>query len=295
MHVPTDGWRNGAWNTKLPHFRFLAEMLGVNKPFLSLGEVQELIAKAASAKVFAKNIKPFLSATEHSEPAVARGLELIEGHLGLLEPLPFMSLDGIADPRQFSGVAIWPAGTANWTELRLEQIRMAQRAGADFMYIIRLGSSRRCNTPADRAHPLLQRVAKGSEPTERLFQRELMETMPDLQEDEFRSASLPELNDEGKPLSLQQQLEYLVSSGQYDKLIGDEDIYVPANPNALYVPLHVRRVLGRDNVWFSQAGARLVRKVPDSWWPSLQQVMTTPNGILRLWVELLHAGCITER
>jgi len=294
MHVPTDGWRNGAWNNKLPHFRSLAEMLGVNKPSLSLGEVQELIAKVASAKVFAENIKPFMEATEHSESAAARGLELIEGHLGLLEPLPFMSLDGIADPREFNGVAIWPAGTANWTELRLEQIRMAQRAGANFKYVIRLGSFRRCNTPADLAHPALSGRQSPSGLTERMFQW-LLAGSGGYEDLVWREPELPEVNEQGKPLSLQQQLEYLITSGQYEELIGGEDIYVPANPNALYVPLHVRRILGEENVWFSQAGARLVRKVPDSWWPSLQQVMTTPNGIFRLWVELLHAGCITER
>lgn len=293
MHVPTDGWKNGAWNNKLPHFDLLAEMLGSKSP-RTLTEVQELIAQVASAKVFAENIATFVTAVGGDEDAAAKRLELVEDRLRLLEPLPFMSLDGMSDPRQFSGVAIWPAGTANWTELRLEQIRMARRAGADFKYVIRLGSSRRCTTLADRAHPALRDAGELYVPTERELQQRLAGSggYEDLV---WRDPELPEINDQGRPLSLQQQLEYLITSGQYEELIGGEDIYVPSNPNALYVPLHVRRILGEENVWFSQAGARLVRKTPDCWWPSLQQVMTTPNGILRLWAELLQAGCIIER
>lgn len=299
MHVRTDRWTNGAWNIKLPQFRQLAEMLGVDKLQLSLGEVQELIARAASEKVFAENIKAFLEASGMDEATAKKRLERIEGQLGLLEPLPFMSLDGIANPREFHGVAIWPAGTASWTELRLEQIRMAARSGAHFSAVICLGSSRICNQPADKAHWLLKNVAEGSEPDERKLQKMLKRSLGKHpfgrgHEVSFQRPELPKLNEKSKPLTLSQQLEFFKASGQYDELIGDADIYVPANPNALYVPLHVRRVLGRDNVWFSQAGARVMRTMPYPW-PSLQNVMTTPNGILRLWVELLHAGCITER
>ena len=58
-------------------------------------------------------------------------------------------------------------------------------------------------------------------------------------------------------MSLQAQLEHLTATGQTKELIGKADLYVPSTPNSLYVPLHARRVLGHDNVWFSQAGARL--------------------------------------
>jgi hypothetical protein len=55
------------------------------------------------------------------------------------------------------------------------------------------------------------------------------------------------------------------------------------------------RVLGKSNVWLSQIqGAHPLRKAPDDFMPGTQDIMTTPSGILRLWVELLHAECITN-
>jgi hypothetical protein len=292
LPVPTDGWINGGWNNKLPQFRLLAELLGLNKPSISPEDLQDLFKKVSSAKVFAQNVQAFLEATGRADdlPWVASRLERIEQRLGLMEPLPFMSLRGMSDPATFDGVAIWPAGITNWTQLRLDQIQTAARAGARFERIIVLGSSRVCNSQADRRHPLIKPYPQGAEPTERKLQRLLFEFGHD--QARFVEAELPEKNSEDKPLPLEQQLDYLKESGQYDELIGGRDIYVPSTPNSLYVPLHVRRVLGHDNVWFSQSGARLVRGTPDSWWPSLQDVMTTPNGVIRLWVELVHAGCI---
>lgn len=290
MPVPTNGWNNGAWNKKVTQFYLLAEMLGLKQPSISPDDLQVLFKKVASAKVFGEAVQPFLEATGRPRKSVAERLEAIEAKLGLMDPLPFMSLKGVSSPRGFAGVAIWPAGITNWTELRLEQIRLAQKAGAYFERIIVLGSSRRCGAPADRRHWYINPTPEGHEPTEREVQHAWIDK--DHDRARFVEAKLPLLNDKGKPLSLEEQLLHLKESGQYDQLIGGKNIYVPSTPNSLYVPLHARRVLGHNNVWFSQSGARLVREMPDYWWPSLQDVMTTPNGIIRLWVELLHAGCI---
>ncbi|MDB5166676.1 MAG: hypothetical protein JWM37_748 [Candidatus Saccharibacteria bacterium] len=293
MHVPSDGWNNGGWNRKLSQFRLLAEMLGLTKPSIAPEDLQDLFKRVATAKVFADNVQSFIDAATDTNKSVQERVEAIEHQLGLTEPIPFMSLRGLEVPTEFDGVAIWPTGITNWTKLRLEQIRTAQDAGARFRHVVCLGSSRVCNAPADRRHPLITGIPVGQEPTEQALQYQLVHSGahdPSM----FRFASLPSVNDAGKPLSLEQQLIHLKESGQYDELIGGADIYVPSTPNSLYVPLHVRRVLGHDNVWFSQAGARLVRKMPDSWWPSLQDTMTLPNGMIRLWVELLEAGCFTK-
>lgn len=291
LPVPTNGWINGGWNNKLPQFRLLAQMLGVNSPIASADDLQDLFKRVSTAKVFAENVQPFLEATGRPHKWVVERLLEIEHKLGLLEPLPMMSLKrGIINPRSFSGVAIWPAGITNFTQLRLEQIELAMRAGAYFKCVIVLGSSRKCNAPADRRHPLIKSRLGGEELTERQLQHELLAELAD---DRYIEAVLPEFNADGKPLSLRQQLEFVMRSGQFQAEI-QGPIYVPSTPNSLYVPLHVRRVLGSLDVCFSQAGARVVRdEMPDYWWPTLQDVKTTPNGIFRLWVELIHAGCIT--
>jgi hypothetical protein len=291
LPVPTDGWINGGWNMKLSQFRLLAEMLGLNKPSIAPEDLQVLFRSVGSAKLFADNVQPFLDQVNQPIEKVYQRLERIEQILGLTQPLPFMSLRGTSDPKEFRGVAIWPAGTVNWMELRLEQIRLAEKAGATFERIIALGSSRVCNSPADLRHPFISRRRKGVEISERIVQRDMGHQSYGVGR-MIHDAVLPELNSDRRPLSLQQQLEHLKTSGQFDALIGDMPVYVPSTPNSLYVPLHVRRVLGLEDVWFSQAGARLIRGAPDFWWPNLQDVMTTPNGIIRLWVELLHAGCI---
>lgn len=292
MHVPTDAWSRGSWNNKLSQFRVLAEMLGVTTTSITPGDLQVLFRSVASAKVFADNVQAFLDAAEVDKRSAADRIEAIERKLGLTEVIPFMSLQGIGNPSDFDGVAIWPTGITNWTELRLEQILLAQTAGARFRRIICLHSSRICNAPADRRHPLIASTTPGQEPTEKQLQQQLIGEVAD--PDLFHVVDLPDKTDQGKVLNLVQQLEFLQSSGQYDELIGGADIYVPSTPNSLYVPLRVRRALGHDNVWFSQAGARLMRTMPDYWWPGLQDVMTLPNGMIRLWVELLEAGCITR-
>lgn len=293
MPVPTNGWINGGWNKKLSQFHLLAEMLGLKKPSISPDELQDLFSKVASAKVFAESVQPFLEAVGKPRNWVIEQLEAIEHKLGLMEPLPFMSLRGWMDPSEFSGVAIWPAGITNWTNLRFEEILKAENAGAKFERVLMLGSSRICNAPADRRHPLIRNIPEGEEPDERELQHRLVHKLDD--NSRFIKVTLPKATKEGKPLSLEAQLKYMMNSGEYDKLIGGTltNIYVPATPNSLYVPLHVRRALGHNNVWFSQAGARLAREMPDYFWPHLQDVLTTPNGIIRLWVELMHAGCIT--
>lgn len=293
MHVPSDGWKNGSWNMKLPQFRLLAEMLGLTKRPIAPEDLQNLFKRVATAKVFAENVQAFVDATTESRRSVAERIEHIEQQLGLTEPIPFMSLEGRESPADFDGVAIWPTGTTNWTRLRLEQIRTVQEAGAHIRHVVCLYSSRVCNAPADRKHPLIKGFPEGQEPTEQMVQYQLINSGahdPSL----FRIAELPSVNNDGRPLSLEQQLKHLQASGQYDELIGGADIYVPSTPNSLYVPLHTARVLGHDNVWFSQAGARLVEGQQDYWWPSLQDVMTLPNGMIRLWVELLEAGCINK-
>lgn len=293
MHVPTDRWTDGGWNDKLPQFHRLAEMLGVTKTTISQEDLQDLFPRVASAKVFADNVQAFYEAAADVRPGQATdAIENIERKLGLTEVIPFMSLQGQADPSEFNGVAIWPTGITNWTKLRLEQIRLAQEAGARFKHIVCLYSSRVCNAAADRKHPLIKGLPEGQEPTEQALQYQLVHSGaqdPSM----FRFAELPAANDAGKPLSLEQQLKHLQASSQYDDLIGGADIYVPSTANSLYVPLHVARVLGHDNVWFSQAGARPIRQMPTYWWPGYQDINTLPQGMLRLWVELLYAGCIT--
>jgi hypothetical protein len=293
MHVPTDRWTEGGWNSKLPQFRRLAEALGVEKTPITPEDLQDLFKRVATAKLFADNVQPFIDATTGFRGSAADLIENIERKLGTAEPLPFMSMAGVAVPAEFNGVAIWPTGTTNWTKLRLEQVETAFMAGARFRRIICTHSSRICSGPADRKHPLIADIPEGEEPTEQALQQQLAEASW-LDDDLFYFAELPEFNDDGKPVSLEQQLNHMKNSGQYDEVIAGADIYVPSTPNSLYVPLHVRRVLGHDDVWFSQAGARLVRGASKSWWPALQDVMTLPQGMLRLWVELVHAGCITE-
>lgn len=291
MSVPTDRWTAGGWNSQLPQLHRLAEALGAPTPPKTQDDLQALFPLVA-AKVFADNVQAYIDASTGLRGTAADLIENIERKLGTTEMIPFMSMEGITDPTGFEGVAIWPSGVANWIDSRLGQIELAVKAGARIKHIVCLNSPRVCEKPADRRHPAIRNIQAGQEPTERQLQRWLADQSP-LHHSLFRFPELPEVNDEANVLSLEQQLQHLQASGQYDELIGGADIYVPSTPNSLYVPLHVRRVLGHDNVWFSQAGARAMRVVPDFWWPNVQDVMTLPNGMLRLWVELLHAGCIT--
>lgn len=293
MHVPRDGWINGGWKRKLPQFRSLGEMVGLS-PAPSSDELQAVLKRVASAKVFAESVDTFLAATGKRRSEVMAKLESINHQLGTMEPVPFRSLvRGEVDPTSFVGVAIWPAGTVAWTELRWEQIKLAEKAGAKFERIIVLGSSRVCNAVADRRHPYIREIPEGQEPTERELMRQWVRASSHF-DSKYVFPDLPERNEQGWPLTLEQQLKYLYQENKHTADLVMNQLYVPANPNALYVPLHVRRVLKRQDIWFSQGGARIQRDMPSWWWPAVQDLMTTPSGIFRLWIELEAAGCFTN-
>lgn len=261
-------------------------------------QLQEAFVKVANAKVFAQSVEAFVAAvkTERGEDYdVANELEHINKKLGTMEPVPFRSmLSGQVDPASFDGVAILPAGTVSWMQLRLDQVKLHQQAGAWFEHIIVLGSSRVCSAAADRKHPFIrENFAEGQEPTERQLLKLWVNGASGLNP-QYHFPPIPD-GESGKPLSLEKQLEYLVErEPPYGELLTKRPLYVPANQNALYVPLHVRRVLKRQDIWFSQSGARIERESPAWWSPMIQDLWTTPSGILRLWIELLHAGCITN-
>lgn len=294
MHIPVTGWGPKQWNTKRAHFGQLGRMIGLSdRP--SAGELQEALKRVASAKVFAESIDAFLASTPEKmvRDDVANELEHINKKLGTMEPVPFRSmLRGQVDPSSFDGVALWPAGTVSWSQLRWDQIMLSQLAGARFERIIVLGSSRVCNAAADRKHPeIADNYDEGEEPTERQLMKRWVNARFG-RNPQYDAPKLPD-GENGKPLSLEGQLQYLMSIEKYRKLLTERPLYVPANPNALYVPLHVRRVLKRQDIWFSQGGARILRETPSWWWPQIQDLWTTPSGILRLWIELHAAGCIT--
>lgn len=298
MHLPDTGWNHGSWIKHRDHFRLLGRMIGLSdRP--SSDDLQGVLKRVASAKVFAESVGDFLAEAGNNPDYAANELEHINKKLGTMEPVPFRSmLRGEVNPTTFRGVAIWPAGTVGWTELRWQQIKLAEQAGARFDHIIVLGSSRVCNAAADRRHPYIREIPEGQEPTERELMRQWVRASGHL-DAKYVFPDLPQENDQGKPLTLEQQLRELrkvngpISGYMYPEIIpGSKPIYVPANPNALYVPLHVRRVLGKSDIWFSQGGARIQRDVPNWWWPQVQDLMTTPSGIIRLWIELVEAGCI---
>ncbi len=292
MRVPTDGWLNGGWNNKRQQFYLLGETVGL-EPNPSPEQLQDTLRRVSSAKVFAESIADFVEATGMTTKQVADRLKTVNHQLGVMDPLPFMSLKGHCDPKSFRGTAIWPAGTVAWMQLRWEQIQLAELAGATFERVIVLGSSRQCNAPADRRHPYVNGVfPEGKEPTELELMKQWV-FASGRNTGQYLFPELDEHNEQGKPLSLEQMLRQY--GERYEPFAPDSQVYVPANPNALYVPLHVRRVLGLDDVWLSQGGARLYSEMPPYWWPSCQDLMTTPSGIFRLWIELIRNGCINSR
>jgi hypothetical protein len=297
LHLPDNGWTHGSWNPLRDKFDLLGRMIGLSRR-PSSEELQEAFAKVANAKVFAQSVESFVAvvkAERGEEYDVANELEHINKKLGTMEPVPFRSmLRGQVDPSSFDGVAILPAGTVSWMQLRWDQLRLHQQAGARFEYVIVLGSSRLCNAATDRKHPFIrENFAEGGEPTERQLLKLWINGTSGLNP-QYLFPPIPD-GENGKPLSLEQQLEYLVKTEPpYAELLTERRLYVPANQNALYVPLHVRRVLKRQDIWFSQSGARIERESPSWWSPMIQDLWTTPSGILRLWIELRHAGCITD-
>jgi len=168
---------------------------------------------------------------------------------------------------------------------------MTQHAGAKFERIVMLGSTRVCNASADRRHPYIREVfPEGREPTEFELLKQWVYSTGQVDKQFVFPDCLPS---EGPVLPLQKQLELLVSSGEFDQLVGERKVFVAVNGgNALYVPLHVYRVLGLDDIWFSQPASNAVDPVPEYWWPEDQDLMTTPSGIIRLWIELKANGCI---
>lgn len=293
LHIPDIGWTHGSWNGKREQFGLLGRMIGISsRP--SSGELQEALKRTASAKVFAESVQGFIEATGMEKSAVANELEHINKKLGTMEPVPFRSkMRGQVDPTSFEGIAILPPGTVSWTQARWDITKLSHEAGANFERVIVLGSNRVCNAAADRRHPYIAKnYAEGEEPTERqLLNRWISEdsesglnyVMPDIPAGE-----------DDRPLSLEAQLKHLMQHAEYRKLLTERQLFVPANPNALYVPLHVCRVLGRQDIWFAQGGARIQRETPNWWWPQIQDLWTTPSGIIRLWIELQAAGCITS-
>jgi hypothetical protein len=155
MSIPLTGWQNGAWNHLVPEFNRLGAMIGLD-PNPSAQTLYAAIGKTGSAKLFEQNVASFLEATGMQIEGVASELRHIEGELGLMSTLPFMSLkQGIVDPASFEGVAILTAGTANYIEARIEQIKLAIRAGARITRVVCLASSRVMDGVADKKHPVV--------------------------------------------------------------------------------------------------------------------------------------------
>jgi hypothetical protein len=292
MSIPLTGWPHGSWNHLLPYFNRLGAMIGLG-PNPSAEQLYAAIGKTSSAKLFAESIEKFIEATGMSMEQVIAEVREVEKELCLLGVVPFMSIEkGMVDPELFEGVGYLTTGTATYTDERLKQLLQTLKAGARIRRVVCFASSRFCEAPADLKHPVIK-AWKGLKPTEAEFQRKLVEECGLESQVDVKYADLPRQNADGRPLSLQQQLEHFMESGQSVDQVGLAPIYVPTNFNALYVALHVANVMGRDNVWLSQNGGTLIDALPKYWAPTLQHVLTWPNGALRLWKELVDAGFIT--
>ncbi len=293
MRVPHNRWTDGGWNKKLPVLRPLARWFGIDSSNPTMDELQ-VPYQAVAPKVFHQSVPKVLEATDMNEGTLRRRMSEVWYRLGLGGPIPPRSLKlGRCNPVDLSGaVAFVLGGTVSWMRLRLDRTLLTQHAGADFERIIVLGSSRVCNASADLRHPYIRKVyPEGEYPTERTLLRQWIYANGKID----RQYIFPDLPDEGPPLSLEQQLKYLVESGQYAELVGERKVFVAVNGgNALYIPLHMRRVLGLDDIWFSQPASDVVTPVPDYWWPEDQDLLTTPSGIIRLWIELRANGCIND-
>jgi hypothetical protein len=290
MSVPLTGYRNGSWNHLLPWFNRLAAMVGLG-PNPDVGELEGVIKKTLNTKLFAESIKNFIKTTGMTMEQVIAELCEIEKELCLLGVVPFMSTkDGMVDPESFEGVGYLTTGTATYTDERIKQLLQTLKTGARILRVVCFASSRFCEAPADLKHPVIK-AWKGLKPTEAEFQRKLVEECGLESLVDVKYADLPRQNADGRPLSLQQQLEHFMESGQSVDLVGLANIYVPTNFNALYVPLHVADITGRDNVWFSQNGGTLIDELPKFWAP-VQHTLTWPNGAFRLFEQLVRFGAI---
>jgi hypothetical protein len=294
LHVPHNRWTDGGWNKKLPQFLPLARWMGVDSPNPSLDELQVLY-EAVAPKLFHEAVPRVLEATGMDERTLKRKMGEMWGRLGIGSPIAPRSLkQGRCNPSDLEGsVAFLLGATSGWMKTRLDRTLLTQSAGAKFEHIIVLGSTRRCGAPADRRTPYIRdNFAKREEPTELELLKLWAGELGGLKSGKF---VFPEMPVSEKPLSLERQLQHLVDSGQYAKLVGERRVFVATNGgNALFVPLRVRRVLGLDDIWFSQPATNAISPVPEHWWPEDQDLMTTPSGIVRLWYELKANGCITQ-
>jgi hypothetical protein len=300
MSIPLTGWQNGAWNHLVPEFNRLGAMIRLDaNP--STDQLYGAIDKTGSAKLFEQNVASFLKATGMQIEDVASELRSIEGKLGLMSALPMMSLkQGIVDPSSFEGVAILSTGTANYTEARIKELMLYMQAGARIKRVVCVASARVMDGVADKKHPkVADWDTSKDEPTEASFQRYMVKELGLKNMVEVVFADLPEwaeppseTNPKGRPFNLEQQLNWLVKSGQYAELIGDSLVYFLVNFNALFVALEACRVLGLDDIYTSSNGGTLIDALPKFWAPTLQHVLTWPNGALRLWKELVAAGMI---
>jgi hypothetical protein len=293
VHVPRNSWimdgSSTGWNNKLSQFRPLARWMGVHSSNPSPDELQVLY-KAVAPKVFAESIPTVLEATGMDESTLRRKLHELWGRLGIGLPIPPRSLKhGRCNPSELEGaVAFVLGGTTGWMKTRLDRTLLVQSAGAKFERIIVLGSTRKCNAPADRRTPLIRdNYAEGQEPSENKLLRKWTEGL----DGQFVfPKSIP---NEGPILSAEAMMKLMVGSGEFAELVGNRRVFVAVNGgNALYIPLHMRRVLGLDDIWFSQPATSVVSPVPEYWWPEDQDLMTTPSGIVRLWIELKANDCI---
>jgi hypothetical protein len=291
VSIPLTRWSRGSWNRLLPLFNRLAAMVDLD-PNPSVEQLAGVIKTTLNAKLFAESIEKFIKATAGmSMEQVIAELREIEKELSLLGVMPFMSTEkGMVAPELFKGVGYLTTGTATYTDERLKQLLQTLKTGARILRVVCFASSRFCEAPADLKHPVIK-AWKGLKPTEAEFQRKLVEECGLESLVDVKYADLPRQNAYGRPLSLQQQLEHFMESGQSVDLVGLAPIYVPTNFNALYVPLHVANVMGRDNIWLSQNGGTLVDELPKHWAP-VQHTLTWPNGAFRLFEQLVRSGAI---
>jgi hypothetical protein len=292
--VPRNRWIAGSWNNKLKHFLPLARWFGVNSTNPTMDELQEL-RKLVEAKVFTESVPEILNrlGPTWNREKLSRKLVYMWDKLGLGDPIGLRSLQEAeynCDPTKFEGVALLMPGTMSWTGRRWERTELVRQAGAKFKRVIVFYSSRLCKSSPDWRHPYIRFTsAEGREPTEEELLRQWLYGRAG-----YEFAELP-ATPIGQPLPAKAQLEHFKSSGQFDQLVGDSKVFVATNPNALYVPLHVRDVLGLDDIWFSQGASRLVNPLPKHWWPEDQDALTTTSGTIRLWIELRRAGLINDK